>query len=303
MKKLTYKECFETRLDVYLNKELDLSRNYIQNLIDTNNIKVNEKNIKKSYKLVEGDTISITLPKSKDLDIVAQDIPLEIIFENDDYLIVNKPNDMVVHPSAGHSDGTLVNALMYHCKKLSSINGINRPGIVHRMDKDTTGVLLITKNNEAHNYFSNLFKIHDINRRYIAIINGVLKNDLVIEKPIGRDKNDRKKMAINLDGRYAKTKIRVLENFNNYTLVECELFTGRTHQIRVHLKSIGHSIVGDKTYGIKKEKFNLSSQLLHARTLGFKEFRTEKYVEYNKDAGEEFNKILNYLKMDKTRIK
>ncbi len=296
MKKLVYKSDELIRLDVYLNAETDLSRSYIQQLIDSENINVNSKKVKKSYKLQKGDEILITLPEVKELDLAPEDIPLEIIFECDDYLVINKPKDMVVHPSAGHDSGTLVNALLFHCKDLSTINGVHRPGIVHRMDKDTTGLLLITKNNDSHNYFSELFKIHDINRRYLALVHGVIKDDIVIDRPIARDKRDRKKMAIDITGKKAKTKVRVIENFKSYTLVECQLFTGRTHQIRVHLRSINHPIVGDKTYGVKKEKFNLPSQLLHARTIGFKDRVTGEYREYNKDIPEEFKRVLDILR-------
>ncbi len=292
MKKLVYSGDELIRIDVYLNREINLSRNYIQVLIDSNNIKVNKKSIKKSYKLQKGDSIEITLPEAKELDVIAEDIPIEIVYESDDYIIVNKPKNMVVHPSVGHDSGTLVNALLYHSDSLSTINGVHRPGIVHRMDKDTTGLLVITKNDDSHNYFSKLFKTHDINRRYLALVHGVIKDELTIDKPLARDKKDRKKMAVCIDGKSAITKVRVVENFKSYTLVECQLFTGRTHQIRVHLKSINHPIVGDKTYGIKKEKFNLSSQLLHARTIGFVDRLKGEYVEYNKEVPSEFDKVL-----------
>ncbi len=296
LKKLVYNEEQIIRLDVFLNNNLELSRNYIQVLIDSKDIKVNDKTIKKSYKLQKGDVISITLPEAKELDLIAENIPLDIIYECDDYLVVNKPKDMVVHPSAGHDSGTLVNALLYHCDSLSTINGVQRPGIVHRMDKDTTGLLVVTKNDTSHKYFSELFKTHDINRRYYALVHGVIKDELIIEKPLARDKKDRKKITVDSDGKKAITKVRVVENFLDYTLVECQLFTGRTHQIRVHLRSINHPIVGDKTYGVKKEKFNLDSQLLHARTIGFVDRLTGNYVEYNMEVPDVFEKVLNNLR-------
>ncbi len=296
MKKLVYNDDKSVRIDSFLNSELDISRNYIQVLIESNNIKVNGFIIKKSYKLMRGDEIEVTLPEVKELDLVAEDIPLDIVYECDDYMVINKPKDMVVHPSVGHERGTLVNALLHYSDSLSSINGVHRPGIVHRMDKDTTGLLLITKNDASHKYFSELFKTHDINRRYLALVHGIIKEDLIIDRPIARSKRDRKKMAIDNNGKKAITKIRIIERFESYTLIECQLFTGRTHQIRVHLKSINHPIVGDKTYGIKKEKVKVESQLLHARTIGFVERNTKKYVEYNKEVPEMFENVLSILR-------
>lgn len=296
MKKLVYNKDYPVRIDSFLPDETGISRNYIQVLIDANHIIVNGLTIKKSYKLMKGDVIEITLPEVKELDIAPEDIPLDILYECDDYLVVNKPKNMVVHPSVGHEKGTLVNALLHHSDNLSTINGVHRPGIVHRMDKDTTGLLLITKNDEAHQYFSDLFKTHDINRRYLALVHGVIKDEVIIDRPIARDKKDRKKMAIDKEGKNAITKVRVIERFQSYTLVECQLFTGRTHQIRVHLKSINHPIVGDKTYGVKKEKFNLDSQLLHARTIGFIDRKIKKYTEYNKEVPEVFERVLNTLR-------
>lgn len=276
-----------------------LSRSYIQKLLKDGRICVNGRPVKANYKVQERDQILLSLPELKDPDILPEEIPLDILYEDEDVLVVNKPKDMVVHPSAGHTEGTLVNAVLAHCKgNLSGINGVMRPGIVHRIDKDTTGALLICKNDEAHRDLAEQLKEHTIRRRYRAIVAGNLKEDEgTVDAPIGRHPVDRKKMAINhKNGKEAVTHYRVLERFGNATYIECRLETGRTHQIRVHMSSLGHPLLGDETYGPSKNPYHLQGQALHAMILGFVHPRTGVYMEFTAPLPEYFLKLLDKLR-------
>lgn len=288
------------RIDKYLSELLEnQTRSYIQKLIKDSAVIVNDKVVKANYKISTGDSVEITIPDATVLDIVSQDIPLDIIFEDDDILIVNKPKGMVVHPSAGHYEGTLVNAIMYHCKdNLSGINGVLRPGIVHRIDMDTTGVLVICKNDNAHLSLTEQLKEHSITRRYRAIVHNYVKEDEgKVEGSIGRHPTDRKRMAINVkNGKEATTHFRVLERLGNYSYIECELETGRTHQIRVHMASINHPLLGDSIYGPAKGPFHLQGQTLHAMVLGFIHPRTGEYVEFEAPLPDYFQKLLFKLR-------
>jgi 23S rRNA pseudouridine1911/1915/1917 synthase len=277
----------------------DLSRSYIQKIIKDGNVFVNDMAVKANYKCRFDDKIRFILPKAVEPDIPPQNIPLDIIYEDSDILIVNKPKNMVVHPAPGHYEGTLVNAIMYHCKDgLSGINGVMRPGIVHRIDKDTTGSLIVCKNDETHRAIADMLKTHDITRKYRAIVYGNIKEDEgVVNAPIGRHPNDRKKMAVNeKNGKRAVTHYRVLERFGDYTYIECELETGRTHQIRVHMASIGHPLLGDEVYSKNKSKFKLEGQVLHAMTIGFVHPRSKEYMEFNAELPEYFERLLEILR-------
>ena len=287
------------RIDRFLSENLpDISRSYIQKLIKDHQIYVNEKAVKANYKTNVGDDIRIVIPDLSEPDILPENIPLDILYEDKDILIVNKPKGMVVHPAAGHYTGTLVNALMYYCKDdLSGINGVMRPGIVHRIDMDTTGSLLVCKNDIAHQKMAEQLKIHDMKRIYHAIVHGVIKDDEgTIEGPIGRHPTDRKKMSINYkNGKPAVTHYRVLRRFSNYTYVECQLETGRTHQIRVHMASIHHPLLGDAVYGSAKCPFKLQGQTLHAKILGINHPVTGEYLEIDAPLPEYFTDILRKL--------
>ncbi len=285
------------RIDRYLADTQDLSRSFLQKILKDGEVAVNGKSVKANYKLREGDRIEFEVPEAVEPDIAAEDIPLSILYEDADVLVVDKPKGMVVHPAAGHYSRTLVNAVMYHCKgELSGINGVLRPGIVHRIDRDTTGSIIICKNDMAHNEIARQLKEHSINRRYRAIVTGVLKDDEgTIEGAIGRDKKDRKKMAITADGKPAVTHYRVLQRFKYYTYVECVLETGRTHQIRVHMASIGHPLLGDEVYGRKTDKYKCEGQCLHAMTLGFHHPRTGEYIEVNAPLPPYFEHLLAVL--------
>lgn len=290
------------RLDKYLsNIYPELSRSFFQKLIKENQICVNKKTEKANYKLHLNDIIDVIIPDAIDTHIVAEDIPLDILYEDDDLLIVNKPKGMVVHPSAGHYSGTLVNAIMYHCKdSLSGINGEIRPGIVHRIDMDTTGSIIICKNDESHIKIAEQIKIHSVNRIYEGIVFGNIKEDEgTINAPIGRNPNDRKKMAINdKNGKNAITHYKVLKRTNNYCYVQFKLETGRTHQIRVHMSSIGHPLLGDPLYSSNRTAFkNLQGQTLHAKTIGFIHPKTGEYLEINAPLPEYFIKLLTQLKL------
>lgn len=259
-----------------------LSRSYIQKLISEGKITVNGQRIKNSSRVKANDRIQIALPPAVTPDILPEDIPLDILYEDGDVIVVNKPKGMVVHPAPGHYSGTLVNAVLYHCKgQLSGINGVLRPGIVHRIDRDTTGSLIICKNDFAHQAVAAQLKAHSLNRSYRAIVHGVMEaEEGVVDAPIGRDERDRKKMAVNeKNGKEAVTHYRVLRRFREYTYIECRLETGRTHQIRVHMTSIGHPLLGDEVYGQRKSPFHLEGQTLHAYTLGFVHPRTQEYTE------------------------
>lgn len=295
------KDNVSKRLDIYLSENIkDVTRSYIKTLIDDNKVLVNNKSQKSGYKIKLNDSIDVTLEEKKNEDIVAQDIPLEILYEDDDIIIVNKPKGMVVHPANGNYTGTMVNSLMHsHQGKLSSINGVIRPGIVHRIDKDTSGILVVAKNDNAHKKLAAQFKVHSIKRKYIALVKGIIKEDsLTIDMPIGRSIKDRKKMAVtNKNSRSAVTHIAILKRFysSNVTLVEAQLETGRTHQIRVHMAYIHHPLVGDEIYGKKDNKFKVQGQMLHAKYLGFVHPSTGKFVEFEKDVPEYFKEILKSL--------
>jgi len=291
------------RIDKFLAEKLsEYSRSYIQKLILDKDIKVNGILVKSNYKLSLGDIIDIDISSPVEYEVLPEDIFLDIIYEDEDLLIVNKPKGMVVHPSAGHYSGTLVNAVMYHCKdSLSGIGGVMRPGIVHRIDKDTTGLLVVCKTDKAHNSISAQFKEHSITRKYYAVVYGNIKEDEgTVNMPIARHNIDRKKMATTQkNGKEAVTHYKVLERFGQYTYVECQLETGRTHQIRVHMASIKHPLLGDSVYGPERTKFAVSivGQTLHAKTLGFKHPKTNKYIEFNSELPEYFNKVLTKLRM------
>lgn len=288
------------RLDRFLSEMLpEHSRSYIQTLITEERVCVNQAKTKSNYKLKVGDSVSITIPDPVELDVVPENIPLDIIYEDSDVILVNKPKGMVVHPAAGHDSGTLVNALLYHCKdSLSTINGVMRPGIVHRIDMDTTGVLVVCKNDNAHQSLAEQLKVHSITRKYRAIVHGNLKTETgTIHTTIGRHPDDRKKMAVNVkNGRDAITHYRVLQQLNGFSYIECELETGRTHQIRVHMASIGHPILGDAVYGPKKCPFKaLQGQTLHAMVLGFQHPTTNEYVEFVAELPQYFKDLLTKL--------
>ena len=289
----------EQRIDKCLSLLVDtLSRSYIQKLIKDEHVYVNEKAVKANYRVKEDDEICFYLPKSVEPEILPQDIPLDILYEDEDIILVNKPKGMVVHPAAGHYQDTLVNGLLFHCKdSLSGINGVMRPGIVHRIDMNTTGSLIVCKNDLSHNHIAAQLKEHSITRKYHAIVYGVLEADFgTIDKPIGRSDADRKKMAVNAkNGRNAVTHYKVLKRFDKYTYIECSLETGRTHQIRVHMASIGHPIIGDDVYSTRSCPFKLTGQTLHAKTLGFIHPRTEKYMEFDAPLPDYFVHLLNIL--------
>ncbi len=278
----------------------DMSRSYIQKLIKDGLVFINGKVCKASSRVSEGDRVSFTTKDAIVPDIMPEDIPLDILYEDDDVLVVNKPKGMVVHPAPGHYSGTLVNALMFHCKdSLSGINGVMRPGIVHRIDMDTTGSLLVCKNDRAHTAIAAQLKEHSINRVYTALVHGIIKEDEGrIDLPIGRDEKDRKKMAVNLkNGKEAVTNYTVKKRFDKYTLIECRLETGRTHQIRVHMSSKGHPIVGDEVYCRLKSPFKTNGQALHAGTIGFVHPVSGEYIEVTAPLPEYFKKILDALSM------
>lgn len=293
---LTADEKISERLDKYISEHTELSRSYTARLAEDGLVTVNGSAVDKKYKLKGGERIEIAVPEPESLEALPQDIPLDIIYEDDYVIVVNKPQGMVVHPAPGNPDGTLVNGLLYHCS-LSSINGVIRPGIVHRIDKDTSGLLVVAKTNAAHESLSAQLKERKALRRYYCIVNGnIRENEGIIDKPIGRHPIDRKRMAVIEGGREAVTHYRVLERFRGYCLVECTLETGRTHQIRVHMSYIGHSIVGDPVYGIKKERFKTNGQLLHAKTIGFVHPVTGELMEFDSELPEYFIDILNKLR-------
>ena len=285
------------RVDKYISEKVpEISRSFAAKLLEEGRVLANGEKIGKNYKVKEGDILNIDMPEPEVADVLPENIPLDIVYEDDDLLIVNKPQGMVVHPAPGNYSGTLVNALMYHCKdNLSAINGTIRPGIVHRIDKDTSGLLVVAKNNDAHISLTAQLKEKKAVRKYYALVNGTVKENGTVNKPIGRNPSDRKKMAVVAGGREAVTHFNVLRNYDRYTLLECILETGRTHQIRVHMASVGHSIVGDKTYGKTKEEFKLNGQLLHAKTIGFNHPSKGIYMEFSSELPEYFSDILNKL--------
>lgn len=286
----------DERLDKFLGAMLpDQSRSYLQKIIKDGNVLVNGEPKKSSYRLEDGDEVTADLPELKSPDIEPENIPLDILYEDDSILMVNKPKGMVVHPSAGHYTGTLVNAVLWHCQgQLSGINGVSRPGIVHRIDKDTTGVLVVCKNDAAHNAVAAQLKEHSITRKYRAIVHGVIKEDEgTVDAPIGRHPTERKKMASGVkNGKRAVTHYRVLERFQGYTYVECQLETGRTHQIRVHMASIHHPLLGDTVYGPAKDSHHLEGQTLHAMVLGLIHPVTGEYLEVEAPLPEYFENLL-----------
>lgn len=288
------------RIDKYLSDHCqDISRSYLQKLLKEQAILVEEKPVKSNYKVNTGDRIVLTLPEIKELEILPEDILLDVIYEDRDIILINKPKGMVVHPAAGHYSGTLVNGLMAHCRNdLSGINGVMRPGIVHRIDMDTTGVLIVCKNDMAHNSISQQLKDHSITRKYAAIVHGVFKEgEGTINAPIGRHPIDRKKMSINeKNGREAVTHYRVLEQFKQFAYIECQLETGRTHQIRVHMASMNHPLLGDAVYGPAKCPFRLIGQTLHAGVLGIIHPRTGEYMEFTAPLPEYFEELLRKLR-------
>ncbi len=293
------KENENKRIDSFLNDNLqDISRSRIQKLIEEKEILVNNKNINKNYKLKENDKIVVNIEEPKEIDILPENIPLDIVYEDDDIILVNKPQNMVVHPANGHYSGTLVNALMFHCKdNLSGINGIMRPGIVHRIDKDTSGILIIAKNDKAHQSLASQLEDHSMTRVYYAIVYNNLKNDTgTIDAPIGRHPIDRKKMAVtDKNSKRAVTHYEVLQRFKKYTFIRLKLETGRTHQIRVHMAYIGNPLLGDNVYGKEKQPFNLIGQVLHAKVLGFIHPTTNEYMEFETELPQYFKELLKKL--------
>lgn len=291
----------DKRLDVFLSEKVEgYSRTYLKKLIEDGLVMVCRKTKKANYKLSIDDEVLITLPDPVSLEVKAENIDIEVIYEDKDLIIVNKPQGMVVHPAHGNYSGTLVNGLLNRCDGLSGINGVLRPGIVHRIDKDTSGVIVVAKTNEAHMDLSNQLKEHSINRKYIALVEGRLKQDRgTVDAPIGRDPKDRKKMAVvSKNSKNAVTHYKVLELFESNTLIEASLETGRTHQIRVHMAYLGHPVVGDTVYGYKRQKVYQKGQLLHAGLLGFIHPRTKEYMEFTAPLPEYFKKILDILKQN-----
>ena len=281
------------------------TRSHIKKLIDDGNVTVNGKPVKPSFKLSEGDRLEISFPEAETIDVLPENIPLDIVYEDGDVIVINKPRNMVVHPAAGNYTGTLVNALLYHCgDTLSGINGVMRPGIVHRIDKDTTGLLVAAKGDKAHTALSEQLKTRTLKRKYLALVHNNIVNDSgTVSTLIDRHPRDRKKMAVvSSGGREAVTNYSVVERFRGYTLVNCLLDTGRTHQIRVHMKYMGNPVVGDKTYGVKNEEFNLEGQLLHAGQIGFVHPESGEYMEFSAPLPADFERVLNALRLRENKI-
>ncbi|CDD41089.1 pseudouridine synthase [Clostridium sp. CAG:299] len=288
------------RIDKYLSEACcGLTRSYLQKLLKSQLVEVDGKAVKNSYRVSAGETVELEVPEAVEPEIEAEPIPLDILYEDKDIILINKPKGMVVHPAAGHYSQTLVNGMMYHCRgELSGINGVMRPGIVHRIDMDTTGVLIVCKNDFAHNSIAEQLKVHSITRKYYAIVHGVIGEDEgTVDAPIGRHPVDRKKMSINYkNGKHAVTHYRVLERFKQFTYVECQLETGRTHQIRVHMASLNHPLLGDSVYGPSKCPFKLQGQTLHAGVLGIIHPRTGEYMEFSAPLPEYFENLLEKLR-------
>jgi len=287
------------RLDVFISNSLEgKSRSYIQKLIQEGHVKVNGKDKKSNYKLKLHDSVIVNNIENESQKINPENIDLDILYEDKDIIVINKPQGMVVHPATSNYSGTLVNGLLYHCDTLSTLNDDTRPGIVHRIDKDTSGVLVVAKNNKAHEVLAEQLKEHSMKREYIALVEGILKEDNgFIDKPLGRNPKDRIKMAVVQEGKNAITHYEVLKRFKKNTLVKCILETGRTHQIRVHMSYIGHPLVGDPMYGFKKQRFKLKGQMLHAKKLGFIHPTTQEYIEFQSDLPKYYKEVL--LKLHK----
>ena len=287
------------RIDAYISSvDTEISRTAAQRLIEEQAITVNGKNTKASYKVQENDVIEIQENEPKEIELKAENIPVEIIYEDEDIIVVNKPKGLVVHPAVGNPDGTLVNAIMAICKdSLSGIGGEIRPGIVHRLDKDTSGILIVAKNDTAHVNLSEQIKNHEVEKTYIALVRGIVKeNEATINMPIGRSTKDRKKMAVSKNGKNAITHFKVLERYEKYTLLEIKIETGRTHQIRVHLSHIGYPVVGDYTYSNGRNDFNVEGQMLHSKKIKFRHPKSEKEMELEAKLPEYFQEILDNLK-------
>ncbi|TCS84390.1 ribosomal large subunit pseudouridine synthase D [Tepidibacillus fermentans] len=286
------------RIDKFLVEQFaEWSRSQIQQWIKEGHVTVNEKEVKANYKVNEEDEIVVKIPPQKDLEIEPENIPLDIVYQDQDVVVINKPRGLVVHPAPGHYSGTLVNALLYHIKDLSGINGVLRPGIVHRIDKDTSGLIMVAKNDLAHESLARQLKDHIVHRVYVALVHGNIPHDLgTVDAPIGRDPKDRKKMAVvHKNSKHAVTHFIVKERFEGYTLIECKLETGRTHQIRVHMQYIGHPLVGDPLYGPKRT-LNIDGQALHAKVLGFEHPRTGEYLEFDSELPEDMDRLLEQLR-------
>lgn len=296
MKTIIVDDIQAQRIDVYLMEKLDITRSKAQKLIKDGSVRVNDKEVKASYLIKENDVINIDEIKEEDTSIVPEKIDLDIVYEDDDIIVINKPNGMVVHPAAGNRSGTLVNALLYHFKNLSKVNGDERPGIVHRIDAYTTGLLVVAKNDKAHEKLAKQLEEKTTHRKYIALVWGVIKADTgTIDAPIGRDLNDRKKMAVTaINSKDAITHFRVIKRFKNVTLIELTLETGRTHQIRVHMNYIGHPVVNDPVYG-RRKLIDDTGQCLHAKELGFIHPRTNEYMEFTSELPEKFLNIMKYF--------
>lgn len=297
--KITIDESMNGRIDKILREQLDMSRTQIQQLISDHFVYVNDKNVKASYKVEQEDMIEVHLPDLKSTEVLPEDIPLDIVYEDQDVIVINKPSGMIVHPSSGIYSGTLVNALLYHCHDLSGINGVMRPGIVHRIDKETSGLLMVAKNDKAHASLSKQLEQHSVIRRYYALVHGVIPHDFGrIEAPIGRDPVDRQKMTCtDKNSKEAITNFKVIERFKDMTLVECRLETGRTHQIRVHMQYIGYSVYGDPKYGLRKDDQS-QGQYLHAKILGFHHPVTGDEMYFDSDLPQYFEDKLESLRME-----
>jgi 23S rRNA pseudouridine1911/1915/1917 synthase len=292
----------DQRLDVFVTNSLvKHTRSFVQKLIEDGRVQVNQRKVKANFRLATGQEIVVQVPAPEPLNVVAEDIPLDIVYEDEHLLVVNKKQGMVVHPAAGNYSGTLVNALLYHCQDLSGINGVLRPGIVHRIDKDTSGLLVVAKSELAHLGLAEQIKAHTVNRRYKALVHGVMPEPRgTIDAPIGRDPKDRKKMAVvHTNSKTAVTHYTVLERFREFSYIEAKLETGRTHQIRVHMTYINHPVVGDPLYGPRKNKFDLAGQALHAATLGFVHPATKEYLEFSAPLPDYFKELISAIRDNK----